>query len=278
MASSEKTNDQMEHLSKSISSSMALRERELSHASELRDAIQQLSRSVTVSGNTETSRLARPSLDTQVDNTTNQHILNQAQKNGSLAYTHMNQTDTSLFRKSVDIQTDDVTGRVTHEISSAKELPVSDAHVDAFSSADESKFIPGGKEVDVGDDFMTIKPAEVDDSWISETFKPREAGNDKQKSHLHPANLPRPHDSIENGVIGGTADTEHREFTEAAASDTAGGIDQSSGLRVAIARELFQSEVMREARNAVKPDSIPSAPRARPVSMPQLDTPLSDPE
>lgn len=276
MVSSEKTNDQMEHLSKSISSSMALRERELSHASELRDAIQQLSRSVTVSGNTETSRLARPSLETQVDNTANQHILGHAHKNGSLAYTHMNQTDTSLFRKSIDIQTDDVTGRLGHDISSSRELPASGSHVDAFSSADVTKFISGGKEVDAGDDFMTIKPAEVDDSWISETFKSGEADHEKQTNPVHVASLSHPHDSIENGVIRGTAGTGRPTCDEAI--DTAGGIDQSSGLRVAIAREIFQSEVIREARKAVQTDAIPSAPRARPVSMPQLDTPLSDPE
>ncbi|CAN8070705.1 unnamed protein product [Agarophyton chilense] len=281
LASSEKTSDQVEHLSKSISSSIALRERELSQASELRDAIRQLSHSVTASGNTETSRVIRSSPEREAGSNLSQRILNHAHKSGSLAYTHGKQTDTSILRKSVDIQTADVNADVDpvfHGSSSAKDTPVSENHVHDYMSTGKRKLGSESVLYDGGDEFMTIKPAEIDENWQSKVFRSNQVEKEAPEQQVVISGIQKPHDSIENGIITRKADTTEVHFCE---EDEVGGIheiDESKGLRAAIARQMFQSDVLRESKNVVNASQTSSEHRVRPVSMPQLDIPLSDAE
>ncbi|KAI0566544.1 peroxin 14 [Gracilaria domingensis] len=278
LASSEKTSDQVQHLSKSISSSIALRERELSQASELRDAIRQLSHSVTASGNTDTSRFIRTSPEQDMDTNVNQRIMNHAQKDGSLAYTHINQTDISTMRKSVDIQNDDVKTSVQPGhlgVRSATGVPLAESHVDNYMSIGSGKLDSQSSHFDGADEFMTMKPAEVDENWNADIFNSKEAEKEVAQQQSFANGI---HDKIESGVLTRKTDTARVQFSEEDDIGGISGVDETTGLRVAIARQLFQSDIMREAKKVGNTSQTPSELRPRPVSMPQLDTPLSDPE
>lgn len=269
----------MQHLSKSISSSIALRERELSEASDLRDAIRQLSHSVTASGNTETSHLPRLSSERQSDSIFSKRSARYAHKSGSLAYGHVNQTDTSTLRKSVEIRTDDVFSANTNcaaDARSSGESPCSEGHVDSFVAGAVAHFkLSEQGKVEAEDEFMAIKPAEVQESWRKPNAEPESL---TQNGEFPRQQTQKPVRGDEDENQSNESDKAPWAMDEGDVIEASKNVEEKSGMRFAIAQQLFQSDIMRVTQSAISKDLASNGPRARPASMPQLDTPLSDPE
>lgn len=129
-ASSARTSERVEQLSRSISSSLAIRERELSTTAELRDAIRQLSHSVSMSASIGTDAVAF------ADDSGQPMSAASTRKAGNLAYT------------------------ATRRLPAAGKPPsYDDSRRDAAAYED----VPNGNVEE--DDFMSMAPAQVEDSW-----------------------------------------------------------------------------------------------------------------
>ena len=126
---------------------MALRQQELSEASDLRNAIRQLSHSVTASGGTDVSR-QRKEISPMLTET-NAHGsyfqgTNQAHKLGSLSYSHVNNFSTVETNKAPTVGGPSYMNQTKNEAEG---------------------LAAGHGTINDTDDFMTLPPAEVQDSW-----------------------------------------------------------------------------------------------------------------
>lgn len=291
--STKKTHEKVENLSDSITSSLAMRERELSQNSELRNAIRQLSHSVTASGGTDTSRALKDGPSENASHAGYLHYRNggQAQKHGSLAYSHVDNFNNSRMSSTKDSGT------------RFAETPLANVDGEEFCSAngkastnvrsektgndnvqtEEDKVEANGDD----DDFMDIAPQEVEDSWRTGLTKQgdSDASAEKGKSVWESANgdveeKEEPAEEVEevlgNSGLGGQPGDEVQVLHEdlMAFPDTA---------TTRTARQLFQTDLMNEAKHVLggvtsMSETTEVAPkgRPRPLSMPQMDVPLSD--
>lgn len=263
--SSRKTNERMERLTTSITSSMALREREVSQSSELRselrDAIRQLSYSVSASGGTETSRVMREEgVETVGEGGYLQFLNGAAQKRGSLAYSHGDQFNGGV-RKGW--------GEGVEAVEDVSSMNVREERVKR-----------GGDD----DEFMAIKPAEVEVSWglgILNTGEVGEEGGETEEGKK----------GAEGEIDGGVGEKvkagevmDEVEVVVAGEEDATKEVELNGGVTEA-ARQLFEMELLHEAKQAFgkASDMVGGAcyveekrARGRPSSMPTMDPPLSD--
>lgn len=290
--STKKTSEKVENLSDSITSSLAVRERELSQNSELRNAIRQLSHSVTASGGTDTSQAVKDGPSENASDAGYLHYMNgnHAQKHGSLAYSHVDNfnsiapgaeesqprfSETPLANLNGETQ-GSATGRSSTNVRTEKagKHPASD---------DVQK--PGAKGEH--DDFMAIAPAEVEDSWRTGLTKQEDAdaGTEQDKSVWESAKgyaqeKEDPSDEVEAIVGNSGLGEEVSDEVEALQEDL---MDYPETSTTRTARQLFQTELMKEAKHVLggiastsETSNDASKGRARPLSMPQMDVPLSD--
>lgn len=179
-ASSERTTSRVEQLSKSLTSSVALREREVSQASELRDAIQQLSHSITASGGTGTDGMAGTAVGSRVgsmkfdgEGTKNISIRrdgvvidgteymrrmydSHGRKSGSLAYSRGERLEQD-GNKVED-------GDAGHGVTTQTDGP-GDEGAGSEAQNGQTRDETGRPADDEDDEFMAMAPAQVDESW-----------------------------------------------------------------------------------------------------------------
>lgn len=299
----------MEDISASLSSSMALREKEISQNSELRDAIRHLSHSATASGGTEASVGTKGGHEEDNRSTVYPPFLNgkQAQKQGSLAYGHVSSFDGSLtphVEESHSRQFTSPLARKDAELSSLPRARKSTSKVTQKSpvSAQDSNSAAELKTTkNEDDDFMAIAPAEVEESWSAGLSKRSDRADFTGSEELLSSNVPgqaysKPDEDILPESAQENVDYKHSNDAKnetGAPSEEIQAVADSNGLgsnnldvgheEVAefqesvakSARQLFQDDLMNEA-NLVLGKSPTS--RARPMSMPQMDVPLSDGE
>lgn len=244
-----KTNENVESLSRSLSSSMAMIERQMSQHS---DIVQQISQSLSVSERTETSRVLQstPGYEDRVS------------MGGFMG------RDKGI-RRSVEIRTDDV-----------KEMGVKEGGKDGGVSADNgdermlvNNFISGKTNDEAGsekgqedDEFMAIAPAEVQESWTG-------AGSVKETARKWETFVGS--NDAEGGDVEGDENKMVNEVVAADEGETK--TTAADGLQAALARQLFETDVMRETQRLfARTDK--DGEKVRPLSMPQMDTPLSDHE
>lgn len=255
-ATSEQTSQQLENLSRSVSSSIVTQERDKS--SQLKDNIRQVSQNVTVS--TEASRKERAP--------------HSSHKPGSVGYGHDAHVETSTARLSME------------------------------RGADENRMldVDGRNRVDEEDEFMAIAPAEVDNSWVSGQFgmgkaevkQDEEYGMGKEEGHttIQQKDLRKSVNGLSNEakVVAGQADNrwiasnnekENEDLYEGGVGEEeevveGQGLSETSRL---LAQKLFQRDLMHEAQQWAVNDNGSkdgTSMKNRPLSMPQMDTPLSD--
>lgn len=276
------TNQKVEDLSASMSSSLAQRRREISQNSELRDAIRQLSHTVTASTGTDPS-IAPKHTQTAVTSSTAYRAFmdgKQAQKHGNLAYSHVNSFNGSLMPHVEE----------SHSRQVLTPLPVNEA-TDSYPSGKKSSNKAdnklsasihvsqhsGGGANENEDEFMAIAPAEVEESWGAKLDQKQEASQppapdmlEEKPSNGNDGNAPESSMEVE-----GVADS-----TASAPQDVEGRNAETFDFRDATtsaARQLFQDDLMNEAKLVLGSASA-SKDRSRPLSMPQMDIPLSDGE
>lgn len=272
VASTKKTSEKVDNLSESITSSLVVREKELSQNSEIRDAIRQLSHSVTASGGTDTSRVLRDGASESASDGGYLHYLNgnQAKKQGSLAYSHVD----SFTGNAGTVEESGAEFAKTPLAKLEKELlgsgnARSSTNVRGAKGGENA----GGEELEKSrtksdeDDFMAIAPAEVEDSWRTGVAKDEEDVGGKQV------------EAVGNGWGGGEEIVDEVERVEE------DGLEFAETSMTRRARRLFESEVMNEAKDVLggmkSRDGTLMDERkdnGRPVSMPEMEVALSDDE
>lgn len=267
--SSQQTNERVEQLSRSITTSLAMHERDASTASELRDAIRQLSHSISVSDGTELPvfRTARRGVMME-DHSGDIGVANDkavACKSGSLAY------DGTSFGAAV------------------ANGPQSDLKNDA------------------DDDFMAIQPAQVEESWrangrdaaetpgtsrvsmkggtddvITEEVKEGTNGAIDVGETLGNSRVVKCEEGDENeNEDCGNENNENENIENANLAEVVVNTSSSDKLqlgnseKMAAARRLFESDLMTETRHVFGDDAV-DVKSNRPLSMPMIDPPLTD--
>lgn len=291
--STKKTNEKVENLSDSITSSLAIRERELSQNSELRNAIRQLSHSVTASGGTDTSRALKESPSVNASDAGYLHYLNggQAKKHGSLAYSHVDNFNSSSMPSAEDSHTRfaqtpltklDSEGFSSANGKSSTNVRPEKAGKDS-SQAQEDKIAAKGDD----DDFMAIAPQEVEDSWRTGLTKQgdSDAGTERGKSIWESANgdvqeKEEPAEEVEEIVGNSGLGEQPGDEVQVLHEDL---MDFPETVTTRTARQLFQTDLMNEAKHVLggvtsmnEITEVAAKGRPRPLSMPQMDVPLSD--
>lgn len=314
LETSQKTNEKVDQMSQSMSSTIALHEREISQTSELRDAIRQLSHSVTVSAGTETSREIRNPMSTEGGASSAAKIGMYGHKLGSLAYSHVDHFDGTGSLKAEGSQGDvfstpvsktDVIGTMVEKEKSSENVYLGKSvarMVDTFEK--------NGEEND-DNDFMAIAPAQVDDSWVAaNAMRSKTAavgqtaeaeGIDENCAEVNRAcNEDRKQDEsgsaaqAEAKSMVGTSGLVEDEIAEVVVTGDAGSTTAAENIvdevitsaveeesSKAMARQMFQNAIMKEAQQVLSQSSnsgSSSQHRARPLSMPPMDLPLSDSE
>lgn len=249
-----KTNEKVEQLTTSITSSMVVRERELSQGSELRselrNAIRQLSYSVSASGGTQRSRTAREDgVESKSDGGYLRYVNGAGQKRGSLAYSH----------------TDEFNG-----IGGVGD-------VSSMNTGKEERKGEGDE-----DEFMGLKPAEVEVSWGLGMLDGGQVGGGESVKEVG--------EIVGEGKDGGMmekergGEVERGSIVASGIDDTTKEIEINGGVSEA-ARRLFERDLMNEARLAFgvgggvdggSSQMEEKQGRGRPLSLPTMDAALSD--
>lgn len=276
-ATSHRTNERVEQLTRSITSSMALHEREVSTASELRDAIRQLSHSISVSDGTDRDpafakrESLRRGLGFTMEHNSGQPPTSHMStgKSGSLAYGGL-----------------DSAADVADKVVATEGEEQTQETVDANAEQEEEEV----------DEFMSIQPAQVEDSWranmptqlnetpansrVSMKGQTDEAVIDVGKT-MASADVPEQADKSAR-EMGDDVDDENVENLEerangveatAIVNDTASA---NGGEKIAAARRLFESDMLTEVKLAFEGDDTAEVKSGRPLSMPLIDPPLND--
>lgn len=286
-ANAQKTSDKLDMISVSLSSRVQ-KDSQAENISDLRNAIHQLSRSVSASGGSEIvshdvmDRLR--DLRGEVD-----HLkllsTGDRRKAGSLAYVGVNSFDSSAAHESRtsphDVFQTPMTSLRERENQDADVVRTSDnkQSTDVVQQSSTASPVADGGH----DDFMDIAPAEVDRSWGVQS----RLASTQDSSSTHTGPLDQNGDSAgppADGVVSqisseavdtlAPADQGVGPTSGTPASVTEMGMQEDEIASFSTARKLFEKKSNGEIPSADKLEMQ----KARPLSMPPLETPLSDTE
>lgn len=270
------------------------RAQDFSQSSELRNAIRPLSHSVSASGGTSTSRVPSDAVGERSSDAGYRRLLEgkHADKQGSLSYTYVDQYTGSVERFSQVEETSEAGTpgtRVVLEGTGARGVEVVDVpNVDKNMGGNDSE-----------DEFMAIKPAEVEESWGAGLAKVDGGGAVGAASGVQNAALASQSSvgvpqTSKAEVRPGRAEEERESSVEVESVtredqriDAVGSRDDDTfgGTVTQAARQLFQTELMNEAKYVFDrgahgfggPSEVErNLDRGRPLSMPAMEPPLSD--
>lgn len=336
-ASSARTSERVEELSRSLSTSLAMREREVSTTADLRDAIRQLSHSVSMSasGGTEVAAAGAFAEDSGPSALSDAS----ARKAGSLAYAA--RVDARASRAGLlaaadapqrrsqdglddfmalapaqvqeswraDVARHSITSRASMKGSSthggsddnaatlacsvtSERVPGRDASADEFGARRGAMTTPAanldGKHAnaDVREKADADVPLSQDKDEIKDVSSITDTGDD-DAAPLSDSVVDADADAVADADMhadrgaAATADAEvaNLDMGHDAELDVDDGPGSATGSRIAAARQLFESDVMAEAKHLFGANGIGDALTKsdhRPLSMPTMDPPLSE--
>ncbi len=278
------TSEKVERLSLTMSSTGHLRDLPASDTAELRDAIRHLSQTVSASAGTPASRSVMDRLQElrgEVDYLKLLSVGKQG-KEGNLAYNGRVEESTAhgspssqrnLFATPM-VTAPNTNRKVVRESSSTIGREITSGEVKAgevVTVTTSRNMIPNGKPRNDGalddddDDFMSVRPAEVEKDWGSAGVSGTTVASDRVSG-----NSRSPIESSVGGNGASSTQTNRSSVSRPEESDA-----------LATARRLFQKSMFDEAENSTgtfddASTEMENGYRPRRASAPELDIPLSD--